>query len=287
MFKRFLLTVILICFTPQACWSEIQQPTIATQEQTQLQVSDANDLGKKILDGLKEIGVDVLQIGVLYLIIGTLDTIVHESGHAVAGSLLFELWRPIEIHIGIDNLFTSTEKWFSVGNMHFYKDFWICGVADINEKRPKEHFHLYEGIMIAAGGTSAAAFLYSLLTMTIGYCAYCDNKNLHEIVAKSFTNACNPFSYILETKNISRVQKRLLINAVFVIGLSFIFNLFYGLTPFLDFGDGHMLWKDHIGVTGTPLSIVHVLSLVGNIGCRLWLVKKYYDARCILAEQAE
>ncbi len=121
----------------------------------------------------------------------------------------------------------------------------------------------------------------------MGYCAYCDNKNLHEVVTKSFINACSPFSYILETQNISFIQKRLLINAVLVIGLSFIFNIFYGLTPYLGVGDGISLWKDHMGVTGTPLVIVQILSRMGVVGCWAWLIKKYYDARCTLAEQVE
>ncbi len=100
MFKRFLLTILLICFTPLACWPEIQQPTIAIQGQTQFQLSEVNDFGKKVLDGLKEICIDKLQVDVISLVVSALETIAHESGHAVARSLLFDLYGPIQIHIG-------------------------------------------------------------------------------------------------------------------------------------------------------------------------------------------
>lgn len=288
MFKRFFLIIILACFTSWTCWPEIQKPAFITQGQTQTQASDVNDVARlKVLDNFKEIGIDAAQIEAIALVVSALATIVHESGHAAAASLLFELYRPIQIHIGKSSLLDFSQEWFSVGNMHFYKRLWTCGVTEINKKHPVEHFHLYNGILDAAGGISAAVVLYNLLTMMMGYCAYCDNKNLHEIVTKSFINACSPFSYILETKNISFMQKRLLINAVLVIGLSFIFNIFYGLTPYLGIGDGISLWRDHMGVTGTPLVIVRVLSRMGVVGCWAWLIKKYYDARCVLAEQAE
>ncbi|MFH1253829.1 MAG: hypothetical protein V1646_00160 [bacterium] len=236
----------------------------------------------KLLELCKELFIDAAQIEGLELAIFSIDTISHELGHAIALKTLFDVHDPIKIHIGTRTP-EETPQIFSLGNMYFYKTIpWKSGLTKSMAVSIKKSRTAYENIDscigTAAGGLSAAAFMYTLLSAITCYCAYSDNKKLSEIALKSFINGTSPFSYILNTKNLSIKQKRFLINATLVICLSLIFDLFYGCTPYCG-GDGVVVWKKHMGVTGIPLKIVHVLSTLGAWGCFALLIKKYCDAR--------
>ncbi len=229
----------------------------------------------------KEFLIDFAQIETLELAIFSMGTITHELGHAASAKSLFYLHKPIQIRIGTRTPET-TPKLFSLGkNMHFYKTIpWTRGLTDFGDyvdvKQSK--VAIYPATVTVAGGLSAAAFMYFLLSAITGYCAYCDNKKLSEITLKSFLNGASPFSYILNTKNLSIKQKRFLINTTLVICLSLIFDLFYGCTPYRG-GDGVEIWKEYMGVADTPLKIAHVLSTLGAWSCWIFLIKKYCDAR--------
>lgn len=232
----------------------------------------------------EELFIDVAQIEVLELIIFSISTITHELGHAIATESLFEGHDPMEIHIGTTTP-EDDHEWFSLGNMHFYKTMpWIKGITKCRAWGRADSLNTNLSIMTAAGGLSAAALMYGLLSAITGYCAYCDNKGLFEMTLKSFINGVSPFSYILNTKNISFKQKRLLLNATLVICLSLIYNIFYGCTPYRA-GDGVTIWKKYMGVTGTPLKVAHGLATMGVWGCWALLIKKYYDARKKLSPQ--
>ena len=238
-----------------------------------------HDLAEKC----KELFVDVAQIELLEFFIFPIAIIAHELGHATAAKTLFDVRNPIQIHIGTRTP-ESTPRLFSLGNMHFYKRIpWRRGLTDYGDNVYIKQNHIayryiYSGIRTAAGGMSAASLMYFLLSAITGYCAYCDNKKLSEITLKSFINGAGPFTYIVNTKNLSYKQKRFLINATFVISLTLISHLFYGCTPYRG-GDGVRIWKEYMGVTGTSLKIVHVLSILGAWGCWALLIKKYCDAR--------
>ena len=225
-----------------------------------------NDLVDKYKQLFKELFIDAAQIEGLELAIFSISTIVHELGHATTAKTLFDVRDPIQIHIGTYTAEEATPRLFSLGNMHFYKTTpWIRGRTEWEAYiKQEQKYSLKTNLAIeaAAGGLSSAAFMYFLLSAITWYCAYCDNKKLSEITLKSLINGAIPFTYILNTKNLSIKQKRFLINATLVICLSLISNIFYGCTPYRG-GDGVKIWKEYMGVTGTPLKIVHVLSTLG------------------------
>jgi hypothetical protein len=236
----------------------------------------------KLIELGKELLIDATQIEGLEVVIFSIATIIHELGHAVSAKSLFDVHDPIQIHIGTYTAEEATPRLFSLGNMHFYKTIpWIRGRTEweayVKQER-NSYLKTNLAIEAAAGGISAAALMYFLLSAITWYCAYCDNKKLSEITLKSLINGASPFTYILNTKNLSYKQKRFLINATLVICLSLISNIFYGCTPYRG-GDGVKIWKEYMGVTGTPLKIVHVLSTLGAWGCWILLIKKYCDAR--------
>lgn len=230
----------------------------------------------------KEFIIDAAQIEGLELVIFPTATIAHELGHAITAKSLFNVPNTIQIHIGICTPEDTTPRLFSLDNMHFYKTIpWKRGFTKISTytKHGREDYEKIDDcIFTAAGGLSAASFMYILLSAITWYCAYCDNKKLSEITLKSLINGASPFTYILNTKNLSYKQKRFLINTTLVICLSLISNIFYGCTPYHG-GDGVEIWREYMGVTGTPLKIVHVLSTLGAWGCFALLIKKYCDAR--------
>lgn len=242
-----------------------------------------SDVTNDLTDLCKEFFIDIAQIEGLEVIIFSTATIAHELGHATAAKTLFDLRSPIQIHIGT-NTPKVTPKLFSLGNMHFYKTIpWIRGRTEYGDKvyiqkSQAAYQNIYSGIRTAAGGVSAAALMYFLLSAITGYCAYCDNKGLLEITLNSLINGAGSFTYILNTKNVSDKQKRFLINATLVIWLSLIYNIFYGCTPYRH-GDGVAIWKEYMRITGTSLKAIHVISTLGAWGCWALLIKKYCDAR--------
>jgi len=273
-----------------------QQPTVSTSsiEDTEFvdEASCMNDSANHSTDSnssydlanlCKEFLIDAAQIEGLEVIIFSIATIAHELGHATAAKTLFDLRSPIQIHIGT-NTPKVTPKLFSLGNMHFYKTTpWIRGRTEYGDKvyiqkSQAAYQNIYSGIRTSAGGVSAATLMYTLLSTITGYCAYCDNKGLLEITLNSFVNGASPFVYILNTKTLSCKQKRFLLNATLVICLSLIYNIFYGCTPYRH-GDGVAIWKEYMGVAGTSLKTVHLLSTLGAWGCWALLIKKYCDAR--------
>ena len=235
-----------------------------------------------LTDWCKEFIIDIAQICAMEFFISSLATIAHESGHAIAAKSLFDVYDPIQIHIGTFNP-NSTSKLFSINNMHFYKNIpWKRGLTisrDLGIKKDRKSYKNIDlGIKSIAGGMSASILMYILLSTITGYCAYLDNKGLSEILLKSFINGSSPFYYILDTKNLSLKQKRFLLNVVLVTCLCLIDQFFYGYTPSRS-GDGMKVWKEYIGLTNIPLKLVHGLSLLGEIGCWVMLIKKYCDAR--------
>jgi hypothetical protein len=229
---------------------------------------------------------DLVQVELLGVFIFTISTIVHEYGHVVAGNTLFDTLGPAQIHLGEKNRKEKIPELFSFWNIHFHKELpWKKGRAEwrkISFKKSRAAYKkIDDTILCAAGGLSSATFMYILLATITGYCMYrdnCENKGSFNIVLKSFFSAFNPFSHILDTKNVSTEQKRFLLNATFIICLILIYNIFYGCTPYRG-GDGLAIWKDNLAVTGTPLKVVHVLSTLGAWSCWTLLIKKYCNAR--------
>lgn len=227
----------------------------------------------------QELATDAAQLGLLKLALSTFTTIIHESGHAVTASLLFDLESTPQIHIGTFNPEQdATNELFSIRNMHFYKSLWTRGITDI-PPTTQAPCPAKQIAVIAAGSVAEIATLYTLLSAITAYCAYCDHKSLGEITLKSLLNGASPFAYILETKNISQAQKRFLLNISFVACFSLIFNLFYVCTPYKPHGDGAIIWREHMGVTGTGLTVARILSTIEVYGCWGWLIRKYYKAR--------
>ena len=249
-----------------------------------IQEKTSND----IHDLIKDILIDVAEIEALELVVFSMTTIAHELGHAVTAKSLFESRKPIQIHIGTRTPQT-TPKLFSLKNMHFYKAMpWTRGLTELNrlfKQDQPSYNNIGLGTVFSAGGLSGAALMYILLSAVTGYCAHRDNKGLSEITLKSFINGSSPFSYILKTENLSHEQKRFLLNATLVMCLSFIYQIFYGCTPYRNFGDGITIWKNIMGVTGTKLKVAQVLSTLGVWGSWIFLIKKYCDARKQLSEK--
>jgi len=286
--KRCLSLVIFLLISVEPFHSAIN--SVATLEN--VEDSLLADLGREENNNLfishdltswcKEFLIDIAQIYAIEFFISSIATIAHESGHAIAAKSFFDVYDPIQIHIGTINP-DSTAKLFSINNMHFYKDIpWKRGLTisrDLGIKTGRESYKNIDlGIKSIAGGMSASILMYLLLSTITGYCAYCDNKGLSEILLKSFINGSSPFSYILDTKNLSYKQKRLLLNVSLVACLCIIDQFFYGCTPSRS-GDGMKVWKEYIGLTDTPLKVAHGLSVLGEIGCWVMLIKKYCDAR--------
>ena len=141
------------------------------------------------------------------------------------------------------------------------------------------HITIKNAIITAAGGASAALLLYALIAGITTYCSLHDDYSF-EGLKKGLINSFSPFKTITNTRNLTHQQKRFFTNAVLIIGISLVFNIFYGLTPSPIFrGDGSHLWEDLIGLRGTPLKISQILSAVGMYGSWLWLVKKFYDTQ--------
>lgn len=235
----------------------------------------------------KEFFTDVVHIETLELIVFSVATIIHELGHAVAAKSLFTVRDQIQIHIGTRTPKT-TPRFFSLRNMHFYKTIpWVRGLTEFRYKKYDQGSleKICLGLFTAAGGLATATFMYVLLAAITAYCAHCDNKGLSEIILNGFINGASPFSYILNTKSLSLKQKHLLLNLTLVICLTLIYHIFYGCTPYCNSGDGATIWKEYIGITGTPLKIIHSLSVLGVWGCWSLLIKEYCDARKKLSPQ--
>jgi len=259
----------------------------ASSENNHVKDSTCDDLD--LTKQCKELFIDTAQTELLELVIFAMTLIIHELGHAVSTKLLFDTNDPIEMHIGTRTPETMP-RLFSLGNMHFYKTIpWVRGLMTHGKMHAKHKWlaqkKIDRVISFAAGGLSAAALMYYLLVAMTGYCAYKDKKEKSEITLKSFINAASPFSYIVNTKAISDKQKSFLLNAALVICLSLMFQLFYGCTVYCNVGDGNIIWEKLIGVTGTPLKIAHVLSIVGVWACWMFILKKYCDARKKLSPQ--
>lgn len=237
-----------------------------------------------ILHRSKQSGVDAAQLIGLSFIIYGLATITHEWGHAIAATQLFELEGTPQIHIG-DVRSATADELFSVGNMHFYKSLWMQGRTNYGDIRIHEPINLRRGAVTAAGGLCAAAMLYGLLSVISTYAHFDGNKSLISTAITGLKNGVSPFDTILTAENLSFEKKRLLLNISFIICTSIIFNIFYGCTPWLGQGDGISIWRDRMGVTGTPLTVARGISTAGAIGSFIWLFKKFYSARQTLLKQ--
>ena len=240
----------------------------------------------------KELSINAAQVAAMMWLVGAAATITHEWGHAGAAMALLDLTGSPQVHIGSNgSWFGSTDApWFSLGNTHFYKTFpWFGGHTNYGSYRYKlsdTSINAKHGVITAAGGATAALFLTGCLGVITTYCAYEKEQGLKPALWQGIKNIGSPFQAIITAEQLSHAQKRLLINTCFCIGISLIFNIFYGLTPYpLAPGDGTDLWEKYIGVTGTPLTALKIMSLAGAWGSWLWLAKKYYDAHKQLATQ--
>jgi len=238
----------------------------------------------------RELGINAAQVAGMMCLVGAAATITHEWGHAGTAMALLDLVQAPEVHIGTSTYLMGDgdNKLFSIGNTHFYKTFpWFGGHTNYGRYRYRASdtsINTRLGIITAAGGATAALFLTGCLGAITTYCAYQKEQGLKLVLWKGFKNIASPFQAILASEGLSYGQKRLLINACFCIGISLIFNIFYGLTPYpLAPGDGTDLWEKYIGVTGTPLTALKIVSVAGAWGSCLWLAKKYYDAHKQLA----
>jgi hypothetical protein len=171
--------------------------------------------------------------------------------------------------------------------MHFYKSFWNKAVTLINHNLNGTYnatTHTKLAATYATGGLGAAITLYGLLSAITAYCSYCDNKSLYEIIIGSFYNGCSPFQYVINTKNLSFTQKRILLNISLILSLFMVQQIFYGCTPDIrhNDNDGTILWQLYFGISGTPLKAVTLLSILGFWGSVYWIFRKYCDAKVIL-----
>ncbi len=142
-----------------------------------------------------------------------------------------------------------------------------------------------QGAVLAAGGLSAAATLYGLLSIIATYCSYNNDKSLLSATVSGLRNGVSPFASVLAANNLSYEKKRFLLNACFIACTSIIFNVFYGCTPWIGEGDGIRLWRDIMGVSDNKLLIARGISTVGAVGSYVWLFKKFYAARATLSAQ--
>lgn len=145
-----------------------------------------------------------------------------------------------------------------------------------------------EGAISAAGGLSAAATLYGLLSIITTYCSYNDDdKSLLSAAVSGLKNGISPFASILAANNLSYEKKRFLLNACFIACTSIIGNLFYGLTPLplFKYADGMRLWRDIMGVNDNKLMVAQGISIAATVGSYIWLFKKFYAARATLSAQ--
>jgi hypothetical protein len=290
MLKNFNFFLLLITFSSALAQSPENVPlkendfTNIDLKKIDLIENQASEKSSEIKELCREFLIDVAQVELLGVFIFTIATIAHEFGHVIAGETLFDVSDP-KIHIG-EKSAEKIPELFSFWNIHFHKAMpWKKGHVEWKKfrikKGRKSHKEIDDAILSAAGGLMGATFMYLLLTIITGYCAYHDNfenKESFKIILKSFFNAFNPFSYILDTKTLSFEQKRLLLNATLIIYLSLISHVFYGFTPYRG-GDGLSIWKKNFGITGTPLKVAHILSTLGAWGCWVFLIKKYCAAR--------
>lgn len=282
--KNFLSVVVAIFILSSSCSASDPEPLPPINEQSNNQTDELS-----IKSILRDLSIDAVELGASALIVGALATIVHEWGHVAAASTVFAMVNKPQVHIGTTNPEQDASLlWFSIGNTHFYKKFpWFTGhsqspyaFADQDPwLREKRMFHT------AAGGMSAALFLYNALTSIMAYLSYCDDKALGEIIDTSCRRALSPFLSILQTQNLSFQQKRFLMNLTFVMCYSLIFNLIYGLLPLNDGGDGMRIWEDGLGFSDEALSILRGVTTIGYLSCVCWLVKSFYESRKALANQ--
>ena len=216
----------------------------------------------------RELAINVAQVAGMMYLVGAAATITHEWGHAGTAMALLDLDGIPQVHIGTNgSWFGSTDKpWFSLGNTHFYQTFpWFGGHTEPGRywyEASDTSIDTRLGIMTAAGGATAALFLTGCLGIITTYCAYEKEQGIRLALRLGIQNITSPFQAILAAEHLSHAQKRLLINTCFCIGISLIFNIFYGLTPYaLCPGDGTQLWENYIGVTGTPLTALKIMSV--------------------------
>jgi hypothetical protein len=272
--KHFFLSAVIIFSVLFNCQASEQEDQVAIPEFSITKVC-------------KEFTIDAVELSLSALVVGALATIVHEWGHAIAGPMVFKKTKETQIHIGTSNSSADASlKWFSLGNMHFYKRFpWVDGQTEmwLQGAKHDKWVHEKKAFYTAAGGVSVAAFLYSALIAMMAYCSYRDGKEAG-VLGTSWRKALSPFVSILETQNLSFQKKRFLMNLTFIMCISLIFNLMYGLLP-LGAGDGMAIWKDEIGLSDKNLSVLQGVTVVSYVGCLIWLLKCFYSARKMLAER--
>jgi hypothetical protein len=124
--KRYLSLAIFLLISVEPCHNAINSVATLENAEDSLLV----DLGREqnndsfispdLTNWCKEFLIDIAQLYSIEFFISSMATIAHESGHAIAAKSLFDVYDPIQIHIGTTTP-ESTLILFSLGNMHFYK----------------------------------------------------------------------------------------------------------------------------------------------------------------------
>jgi len=215
------------------------------------------------------------------------SVIVHELGHAGV-TWMFDPSKVKEIHVFCKNLgshdITLQKPLFSLGNLH------ICGTHPFKGYSRSDRFdEAYKNALVLAGaGLSVAAFCCSLLFAVTFYCHYCDTQNVSSAVAAGLKDIVSPFQCIVKAKNISSDTKRMLANTVIATVICLIGHAFYVFTPNAYFsgslfkvaenGDGEKLWEGVFAGNQVAKTGMRIASVIGELGCSLYLLKKYLDA---------
>ncbi len=271
-----------------AC-AQANPPVVMTPQVEQVApAAESAGLGEHVPSGQAVAYVlkQALQVGAMFTVVTALKTVAHELGHA-AVTALFDASKIEAIHL-FSGFFNRQPELFSVGKIHVHKGIW-GGRVDMDPFQER-----YKQCLVFAGGVlGAVGFCSFLLTLVMCYCHLRDGKSLTEDVTGLLQKPFKPFKSIVDTKNLTCEQKITLLNFVFSVLVAMMIDIFYVLTPnglFLP-GDGDLLWYLLLGarVAGTSMTLegnsVYIhralqwVSLLGELGCFGWLVKRYYDAR--------
>ena len=152
-------------------------------------------------------------------------TVIHECGHAaVVCAYNPNALRGIHLFsYETDN--PNNPPLFSVGKMHVYADH--LGGVTTSDPLPEP----YATLCTLAGGVAGCSFCYLILAAITTYCCYQDRHQIVTALIDGLKNSINPFTCVVNAKNLSRETKALLLDVVFITLYSLIGEIFYAFMP--------------------------------------------------------
>jgi hypothetical protein len=230
----------------------------------------------------------------LQRILVAVKTVVHECGHAAVVCA----YNPQMLH-GIHLFSYGTDllqnpPLFSIGKMHVHADH-LGGVTTF-APLPEP----YATLCTLAGGVAGCSFCYLILAAITTYCCYQDRHQILPALIDGLKKSVNPFTCVVNARNLSRATKAFLLDIVFITIYSLISEAFYAFTPnrymaalmSLDWssinddledhgleGDGEQLWNRVCDRYSLTRKAARVLAALGQVACTVLAFKQLHEAQ--------